>query len=180
MPSTSRWYARCIVKSTVQKALERRPSARRFPRRPPVAVRPAARGDGGAIASLLDQLGRPAADEQVESRLERLLDDPRDHVLVAELSIGEHQTVIAGLLAMDVYRLLHEDAPHAQITALVTDRQFRHRGVARALTEEARLIARQHGCAVLHARSDVGRDDAHGFFRAIGFEESHLSFELKP
>lgn len=142
-------------------------------------MRPPEAGEAGAIAELLDQLGYPSTEEQVRARLEALASTPDHSVLVAELSLPTGERIVAGLLALEVGRLLHRDDRHAHLTALVTHRQFRHRGVARALLAAAEMIARREGCAFLHLRSSAMRDDAHGFFRAMGFEETHLAFDKK-
>ncbi len=140
-------------------------------------MRPAEPSDAAAVADLLEQLGYPSTEEQVSARLAQLAESPDHPVLVAELELPTGERYVAGVLALELGRFLHRDARAGHITALVSDRRFRHRGVARALVESAERIARRSGCALLHVRSSVGRDDAHGFYRAMGFEETHLSFD---
>jgi GNAT superfamily N-acetyltransferase len=52
-----------------------------------------------------------------------------------------------------------------------------HRGVARVLLTEVSRLARQRGCLRLQLRCHRRRDDAHTFYRRLGFDETHLSFD---
>ncbi|MHB8878505.1 MAG: GNAT family N-acetyltransferase, partial [Myxococcaceae bacterium] len=145
--------------------------------REPVEVRSPGPADFPALAELLDQLGYPCTEEQVQARLAALSPAGHQQVLIADLWLGTHQTVVAGLLAMEIGCFFHRDVRHAHVTALVADRRYRHRGVARALMAEAQAIARREGCQLMHVRSSRSRDDAHAFYRALGFEETHLTFD---
>jgi ribosomal protein S18 acetylase RimI-like enzyme len=152
-------------------------SPRRVALREPVEVRSPTLSDAGALAELLEQLGYPCTEEQVVSRLAALPSPGQPLVLVADLWLGTHQKVVAGLLAVELGCYFHRDARHAHVTALVADRRYRHRGVARALITEAQGLARRAGCQVMHLRTSRSRDDAHSFYRALGFDETHLTFD---
>jgi len=155
------------------------PQTKRVAVREPVQVRSPAPSDLGALTELLEQLGYPCTEEQVEARLAALTSPGQPLVLVADLWLGTRQKVVAGLLAMELGCYFHRDVRHAHVTALVADRRYRHRGVARALIAEAQAIARRANCQVMHLRTNRSRDDAHSFYRALGFEETHLTFD-KP
>jgi ribosomal protein S18 acetylase RimI-like enzyme len=144
-----------------------------------VRVRPPEPTDFAAISELLEQLGYPSTEEQVAARLSAMGASPDHHVLVAELRISPQERFLAGLVALEIGHFFHKDEPHAHLTAVVSDRRFRHRGIARALLEEAQAIARRAGCDLVHVRSNHQRDDAHAFYRALGFEETHLTFDKK-
>jgi GNAT superfamily N-acetyltransferase len=133
-------------------------------------VRSADPSDAAALVGLLEQLGYACTEEAVASRLELSL--PTRRALLAELSGSA-----VGLAVLELLHPLHRAAPEAVLTALITDANTRHRGVARALIVEASLRARQQGATLLYLRCDRRRDDAHGFYRAQGFEETHLTFE---
>ena len=91
---------------------------------------------------------------------------------MAELGIA-----VAGAAVIEVHHPLHRRGREAQVTALVTDADARHRGVARVLVSHAVAWARREGCDRVFVRVHARRDDAHAFFRAIGFEETHLCFD---
>lgn len=68
--------------------------------------------------------------------------------------------------------------PDAEILALVTDPNHRHRGVARLLIREMGRRARSGGCERLRIRLPRSDDSAHAFFLRLGFEDTHLAFDL--
>lgn len=68
--------------------------------------------------------------------------------------------------------------PHAEILALVTDPNFRHRGVGRQLVLEMCRRARVAGCSLLRVRISKTDDGVHGFFRSLGFDDTHLALDL--
>ncbi|MBK7860377.1 MAG: GNAT family N-acetyltransferase [Archangiaceae bacterium] len=125
--------------------------------------------DAAALAHLFEQLGHPCSEEQVRARLG--FGPPDRRVLVAELD-----DAVVGLAVLELIHPLHRGAPEAVLTALVTDANTRHRGVARALLAEVSRRARQAGAATLYLRCHRRRDDAHAFYRAQGFDETHLTF----
>lgn len=79
------------------------------------------------------------------------------------------------VLGVAVFRLGPDDA---EILALVTDPNFRHRGVGRQLVIEMRRRARVGGCRRLRVRLKQTDDATLSFFRALGFEETHLALDL--
>ena len=108
--------------------------------------------------------------EAVE-RLEAMARDPDATVLVA-IGYGP----VAGLIAVNWCRMLHHARPLARITTLVVDDNQRGSGVGRMLVKAGAQAARMAGCDVLELTTGVQREEAHAFYRAIGFEHSSLRF----
>ena len=127
------------------------------------------------VRELFEQLGYPCTGWQVRERLAKL--PGSGAALIAEVSVGALPAQIAGALALSFSPQLHVEPQDAAVTALVADRRFRHLGVGRALLAAAEGWARRNGCLSLHLRCRHTRDEAHGFYRAMGFEETHLDFE---
>ena len=136
-----------------------------------VRIRPTAEADVAAIAELLGQLGYPSSVEQVRARLAALAASGSNYVLVAET---EGQVV--GLAALQIGQQLEKDDRHGQLTALVTGQHVRRKGVAQALVRAVEELAREQRCELLFLRSNKRRSDAHAFYRAEGFRETHLTF----
>jgi GNAT superfamily N-acetyltransferase len=133
-------------------------------------ARPAEAADVPAMARLLEQLGYPCSEEQLKARLG--FGPPDRRVLVAELD-GD----VVGLAVLELLHPLHLAVPEGVLTALVTDANARHRGVARVLLADVSRRARQAGAQRLTLRCHRRRDDAHAFYRALGFEETALAFD---
>lgn len=79
------------------------------------------------------------------------------------------------VLGVSVLRLGGADA---EILAVVTDPNHRHRGVGRELVLEMAHRARKAGCTLLRIRVPKTQDGVVGFFRALGFDETHLALDL--
>ena len=138
---------------------------------PPAAfARTADASDVPALTRLLEQLGYPCSEEQVRARL--TFGPPDRRVVVAELD-GD----VVGLAVLELIHPLHDPAPEAVLTALVTEANARHRGIARVLLADVARRARQAGAQHLTLRCHRRRDDAHTFYRALGFDETHLTFD---
>lgn len=136
-----------------------------------VLVREPAEPDMRAIAGLLTQLGYPTSIDQARTRLALFDASPANHVLVAEAD-GR----VVGLAALEIGLHIEKDGKHGQLTALVTDARLRRRGVARTLLTAVEKLARDEDCEVLFLRSNKRRSDAHAFYRTVGYEETHLTF----
>jgi len=138
-----------------------------------VTVRPARPGDVPALVQLFEQLGYATDEPTLRAQLEHF-GRGGAFALVAELSTQ----ALAGLATVAVHPRLYSRAPSAQLTALVTDRAARRHGVGRALTRAAAEIAREAGCEKLYVRTNRRRQESPPFYRSLGFEDTHLTFDL--
>jgi GNAT superfamily N-acetyltransferase len=134
-------------------------------------VREAEPGDLEAITDLVGKLGYPSEESAVAGRLERLGEDPRSWVYVAE--DGER---VVGLAALHAMPILERDAPTARITAMVVDEDARRSGVGRALLERLEEVARAEGCGRIYLTTQYKREDAIAFYRRMDFEDTSLRF----
>ena len=139
-----------------------------------VRVRPHQTDDASAIAELLGQLGYPSTIEQVQQRLAALAAEGTSYLLVAEM-----EGSVVGLAALRVGQYLEKDSQHGQLVGIVTDSRVRRRGVARALLRAVEELARRVGCDWLFHRSSKRRRDAHDFYRAESYEETHLTLNKR-
>ena len=138
-----------------------------------VTVRPARQGDAPALVQLFEQLGYSTDEPTLRAQLEHF-GRGGAFALVAELSTH----ALAGIATVAVHPRLYSRTPSAQLTALVTDRAARRHGVGRALTRAAAEIAREAGCEKLYVRTNRRRQESPPFYRSLGFEDTHLTFDL--
>ena len=134
-----------------------------------MTIRPMLQEDCGAVARLSAQLGYPVERAAVEGRLADLAGRP-DHAFY----VGEGGGEILGWVHAYSVGLL-ESSPYAEVGGLVVDASQRRLGVGRALVERALAWTAEHGLRELRLRSGVHREEAHAFYRALGFEESRAS-----
>lgn len=138
-----------------------------------VTVRPARQGDALGLVQLFEQLGYATDEPTLRAQLEHF-GRGGAVALVAELS----SHALAGLATVAVHPRLYTRSPSAQLTALVTNRATRRHGVGRALTRAAAEIAREAGCEKLYVRTNRRRQESPPFYRSLGFQETHLTFDL--
>jgi ribosomal protein S18 acetylase RimI-like enzyme len=134
-------------------------------------VREPGPADLAAIAMLLGELGYPSTEEELRGRVDAYSAAAGTHLIVAE----EGDQVI-GLAAMQVMPLIHRDLPVGRITAMVVRSDRRGSGVGRRLVAELEEIARRDGCGRIDLTSRHVRQEAHAFYRALGFEETSRRF----
>ncbi|MEW5739762.1 MAG: GNAT family N-acetyltransferase [Myxococcota bacterium] len=75
--------------------------------------------------------------------------------------------------------VLRIDGVDAEVVGLVTEPSHRHRGIGRQLVREMESRARRAGCHRLRVRLSRTADAAAGFFRALGFDETHVALDLE-
>jgi len=80
------------------------------------------------------------------------------------------------LLVMD--NLAHMGTPSAIVEDVVVDERWRGRGVGKAMMTFAMEFARRVGCYKLVLSSHHRREQAHAFYRSLGFEQHGLSFHV--
>lgn len=148
----------------------------------PAIIRDARRDDLPRIVGLLaaDHLGRqreevtePLAPEYYAA-FDAIEADPRNRLLVVEVN-GQ----VAGTLQITFLPgLSRRGAERAQIEALRIADEMRGRGLGRLLVETAIEQARQRGCRLVQLTTDLQREDAHRFYRSLGFVYSHAGMKL--
>ncbi|MFF7340640.1 GNAT family N-acetyltransferase [Streptomyces sp. NPDC008163] len=143
-------------------------------------IRRATADDLAEIVALLadDPLGsqRESPEDLAPYRaaLQRLADDPNQHMMVAvraERVVGTLQlTVIPGLSRRGSTRSVIEGVRiHAD---------ERGSGLGTRLIQWAVDESRRQGCQLVQLTSDVSRTDAHHFYERLGFIASHVGFKL--
>ena len=137
-------------------------------------IREATCADAENLASLAAQLGYPAWPEQMLTRL-GCVDRATGRVFVA-VAAGQ---VVGWIHVVLYYTLVTDHA--AQLLGLVVDKNWRGRGVGRALLEAAEAWALEGGSEVMYVRSRITRVDAHAFYKHLGYRELKTSLTfVKP
>ncbi len=89
-----------------------------------------------------------------------------------QVLVVQREGVVVGVA---VLRLSAQDA---EVLALATEPNHRHRGVGRLLVRDMARRARIAGCSRLRVRLKRSDDAAIGFFAHLGFEDSHVAYDL--
>jgi GNAT superfamily N-acetyltransferase len=123
-------------------------------------VRPATAADAAALVPLFEQLGYPAPQTLIATRLETL--DARAAVLVAE-----EEAKVIGFVAVSARPDFIEE--RAVVEGLVVEQNARNRGAGAHLLGAAEAWAATAGATAMLVRSNVVRDDAHRFYERQGY-----------
>ncbi|MFD9302718.1 GNAT family N-acetyltransferase [Streptomyces sp. NPDC060048] len=144
-------------------------------------IRPAAEADLAAIVEMLadDPLGaaRESPDDLIPyaEALKRLVDDPRQHVVVA-VRAGR---VVGTLQLTIVPGLSRKGSTRSIIEGVRVHADERGSGLGTRFIEWAVERSRTEGCQIVQLTSDATRTDAHRFYERLGFTASHVGFKLQ-
>ena len=127
------------------------------------AIRRAVIEDAPALAELSGELGYPAEPDEIARRLASL--PPDDDVWVATV-----EGAVVGWIHCSLRRSLVVE-PGIEILGNVVGERWQGRGMGRALMAQAERSAAERGVSVVRLRSGSHRDDAHAFYRAVGYRE---------
>ncbi|MDF2840928.1 MAG: GCN5-related N-acetyltransferase [Clostridia bacterium] len=131
-----------------------------------IVVRKAEIHDIGGIAPLCSQLGYPCTFEEINGRINELMNDDEHVIYVAVNSEGN----IVGWIHSYIYKLFYAERA-AEIGGLVVDEFVRRLGVGRKLMKAVEEWARLMECVVLGLRSNSKRVEAHKFYQDMGYEK---------
>jgi GNAT superfamily N-acetyltransferase len=94
------------------------------------------------------------------------------------LTIEDGGQIVGTLALVIVPNLSHRGAPYAIIENVVVDEAHRSHGHGEALILEAVERARKAGCYKVSLTSNKRREDAHRFYKRLGFEATHEGFRI--
>ena len=130
-------------------------------------VRKANLKDTSILAQLMTQLGYPTTADEMQQRLEIILQKEDYHTLVAVTD-----NVIVGVIGMLKMYLWELAIPAVKIQVLVVWEEHRGIGVGKCLIEAAELWAKEQGAnqLILTSGNREERIVAHKFYPSMGFE----------
>lgn len=105
-------------------------------------------------------------DDNVRAHWQSILDDPRLHYFVAEID-GD---LVATCNLTVVPNLTHDFQPWGIVENVVTHVDYRRQGIGRRMIDAALDKAWREGCYKVMLMSGATREDAHEFYRALGFD----------
>lgn len=131
----------------------------------------AAAGDARPLAALMTELGYPTAEDDMATRLRRIL-ARSDHLVAVAVREGE----VVGAVAATIGLCLEINGRHGRVTALIVTAGHRGRGIGELLLAHAESWLRDHGADVCIINCSTHRKDAHRFYQREGYRPTGIRF----
>lgn len=132
-----------------------------------VVIRQATCQDTTKLADLLAQMGYPQYLERLDAKIQSLLNNPQEHLLVAE-----YQQQVCGFLSLHFIPQLAVEGDFARISYFCIDEKFRNLKIGKTMLDYAETLAIQQGCDRMELHSAEYRIDAHRFYFNHDYIES--------
>lgn len=130
-------------------------------------IRSAQIADSFALISLLTELGYGGTESLMHTRLQQLIADPNERLMVAE----DRQTVL-GFLSLHFIPQLAFSGDFARISYFCIAEGERSKGVGQRLLQHAEQLARERGCDRMEVHCHEARIKANQFYAREGYSES--------
>ena len=153
-----------------------------------MSIRLAKPADAPAIENLLQQLGYSGTGGFLVRKLERMLDDPDERVLVYETDAPQArdrasaqsearsgvaaQPEVVAFVSLHFIPQLALAGDFARISYFAVDDRFRSKGIGHQMEEHIVALARQRHCDRIEVHCHWQRGDAHRFYFRQGYEEA--------
>jgi len=148
----------------------------------PIEIRVLDARDVTVLRNMLAMFGRAFGDvptytaNQPDDGYLRGLLESRTFIAVAALA----GTDVVGGLAGYVLPKFEQARSEFYIYDLAVDEAYRRRGVATAMIEELKSVARERGIYVIFVQADYGDDPAIALYSKLGVREEVLHFDIAP
>ncbi len=128
----------------------------------------------GKVGNVLEQIEDPlpAAYEDAFAAIEA---DSNQLLLVGEIE----GRIVASLQLTFIPGITHRGAWRAQVEAVRVVRELRGQKIGEAMMRHVIALARERGCDRVQLTTNKARDDAHRFYRRLGFVASHEGMKLR-
>lgn len=134
-------------------------------------IREMTQNDIGTICPLLHQLGYELSVDEIEQRVAAVMAMPGHR-----LTVGIIDDQLVSLLHIYMRPAL-EKPPEIIVQALVVDSNCRQQGIGKTMMESAEIWAKENGFSSVALTSNVSRNNAHAFYKALSYDiiaTSHL------
>lgn len=121
-----------------------------------------------------EQYENPLAESYIKA-FEEIDADRNNQLMVAEKD-GE---VIGTLQLTYTPSISFLGGKRATVESVRVDERFRGKGIGREMMLRSIEMARAEGCISMQLTTNAEREDAHRFYRNLGFTATHLGMKLK-
>src|SRR5512133_1470379 len=138
-----------------------------------VLVRRAVRNDLADINRLAGQLGYPNSLEDMQSRLQVILNNPEQAVFVVDTATKK----VAGYIHAVKHVFIEVDRV-VDVAGLVIDEQYRRQGLGNILLAAVENWALEGGYKNIRLRSNVIPETSHQFYKNLGYSINKTQYSF--
>ncbi len=131
-------------------------------------IREITKNDFEGLMSLYMQLhgnSMPEKDEEITALWKRILNDKDHHIIVYE----EDGKIVSSCVCVIIPNLTHNQQPYAFVENVITDENYRKRGLATKCLDYAKQIALNENCYKLMLLTGSKQDSTLNFYRDAGY-----------
>jgi GNAT superfamily N-acetyltransferase len=134
-------------------------------------IREATIADALSIAGLMSELGYPTSEPDMRARLTAIEADGNYRTFVAQVAAA-----VAGVAGVGLSPYYERNGIYGRIAVLAVSEAYRRSGLGRALVNAAEAWAASHGASAMLVNTAHHRENAHQFYRGIGYTSTGLRF----
>ena len=110
----------------------------------------------------------PEKDEEMQKLWKRILEDENHHIIVAQ----EDDKIVASCVCVIIPNLTHNQQPYAFIENVITDENYRKRGLATACLNYAKEIALKENCYKMMLLTGSKKESTLHFYEQAGYNRN--------
>lgn len=107
-------------------------------------------------------------DEEMTQLWNRILNDENHHIIVAE----EDDKIVSSCVCVIIPNLTHGQQPYAFVENVITDEEYRNRGLATACLDFAKEIAVRENCYKMMLLTGSKKDSTLKFYERAGYNKN--------
>ena len=131
-------------------------------------IREITENDFEALMKLYRQLHdnpMPEKTPEIEALWNRILQDEWHHIIVAE----ENGNIVSSCVCVIIPNLTHNQQPYAFVENVITDEDYRGRGLATQCLHYAKELAQKENCYKLMLLTGSKKESTLNFYRQAGY-----------
>jgi GNAT superfamily N-acetyltransferase len=132
-----------------------------------MGIRKATLADHDGIKDLIDQLDYFGSESFLQSKMEIVINNPLEELLVYEL-----EDRVVSFIVLEFLPQLGLEGDIARIGYFAVDKNVRSKGIGREMEEYCEKLARERHCDRIEVHCHERRKDAHRFYFRQGYFES--------
>lgn len=110
----------------------------------------------------------PETTQELQNLWQQILNDKNHHIIIAE----EDGKIVSSCVCVIIPNLTHNQRPYAFVENVITDENYRKRGLATACLNYAKEIAQKENCYKLMLLTGSKKESTLNFYEQAGYNRN--------